>query len=315
MGGMHASTIMTSSPVPLAESELQSQIQQALSSKLTGQIQIVFLNGRTESIFVQHGIVQSLYIRNHRLPDLHWEAPLERLGIGTLAIEPLPGRALMFKKVVLEEITQPSPQQSDTTQLQSMYSLAKYNPTPTLFHIQWETAEAFVLVAGGHIPVQHAVLITPSFVKEGQAALDHLLNWEDAGCNVMIHRGDIKNQAWLELQLNILLEWYCQKILSHYQQLTGVVMVKSILQSIAILAETKGWNLSTHNQHLTDASIFSSAAEMRNAYREIFSTIRSRIEPIIGSSLTNYLMKQSIESTSGVYKTIQEAFDLVEDSQ
>jgi hypothetical protein len=315
MGGMHTSPIMTSSPVPLAEWELQSQIQQALSSKLTGQIQVVFLNGRTESIFVQHGIVQSLYVRNHRLPDLNWKAPLEHHGTGTLVIEPLPGRALMFRKVILEEITQSPPQRSGTAQLQSMFSLAEYNPTPTLFHIQWETAQAFVLVAGGHISIQHAVLITPSHVEEGSAALEHILAWEETGCNVAVHRSDIKNQAWLELQLNVLLEWYCQKILSHYQQLTGVVMVKSILQSVAVLAENKGLELSTHHQHLTDASIFPGAAAARNAYREVFSTIRSRIEPIIGSSLTNYLMRQAIESTRGIYKTIQESFDLVEDTQ
>jgi hypothetical protein len=312
---MHAPTIMTSSPVPLAEWEIHNQIQQALSEKLTGQIEIVFLNGPTETIFVQHGIVQSLYVRNHRLPNLDWVAPLERHGIGTLTIESLPGRALMLKKVVIEEITQPPSLPSGRDQLQSMFSLADYNPTPTLFQIHWESAEAFVLVAGGHIPLRHTVLITSSDVEEGNVAFDHILDGEETGCNVTIHRGDIKNQAWMEIHLNILFEWYCQKILSQYQQLTGIVMVKSILQSLSVLAENKGWNLSTQNHKISVSSIFPNAAEAGKTYEEILSAIRSRIEPIIGNSLTQYLMRQCIESTRGVYRTVQEAFGLVEDTQ
>lgn len=312
---MHANTIANSSPVPLSEWELQSQIQQALSSGLTGQIQVAFLNGRTESIFVQHGVVQTLYVRNHRLPNLEWQVPLEHHGVGVLTVESLPGRALMFRKVVTEEIVQPPAQPSETRQLHILFNRAEHSPNPTLFHIRWQTAEAFMLLAGGNIPIRHTVLITPVGVEEGNVALDHIQDWDETHCSVMIHHSDIKNQAWTELYLNIILEWYCQKILSHYQQLTGVVMVKSILQSLSVVAENKGWNISTQHQQFRDTSIFPSAAEAANAYREIFSTIRSRIEPIIGSSLAGYIFKQSIEPTRGIYKIIQENFGLVEDAQ
>ena len=128
-------------------------------------------------------------------------------------------------------------------------------------------------------------------------------------CGPAVERGE------LELYLNILLEWYCGNILSYYQQLTGIVMVQSILQSLAVLAETKGWSISTQNQQLVNESLFSSAAEAGAEYREILAAIRSRIEPIIGSSLTEYLMKRSVESTRGVYKIVQETFQLLEGVQ
>lgn len=310
---MHAPTILITSPTPLAEWELQIQIQQALSNKLTGQIQIAFTNGRTESILVQHGKVRSLYIRNHRLPNTNWETPLARFGRGTLAIEPLPARALTFRKVLIEEITHPQVQPSGTNQLKTMFSLAEHNPNPTLFHIRWEKAEGFVLAAGGHVPVRQAVFITPALTEEGNLAYEHMAIWDEARCNVTVHHGDIKNQAWLELHLNILFEWYCQNILHHYKQLTGIVMVRSILQSLSILAENRGWTISTHDQQLQDASLFQSAAETGDVYREIISIVRMRIQPIIGSSLTDYLIKQSIEPTRGIYKTIQETFGLIEE--
>ena len=309
---MHAPTLSLSTPILLAEWELQNQIQQTLNDKLTGQIQITFTNGRTASIFVQHGRVRELYIRNHRVPDLNWEAPIKRFGRGTLKIEPMPARVLMLKKIILEELTPGKLQTSGTDQLSTLFHQAEYNLAPTLFHVHWEHAEGLVLVAGKNIPICHAVLFTKSVVNAGASALHQILTREEPQCKVTVYQGDIKNQAWLELHLNILLEWYCQNILNNYKQLTGSVMVRSVLQSLAMLAERRGWNISTENQQLKDTSIFPNAAETGNAYREILSALKSRIEPVIGSSLTHNLIKQSIEPTRGVYKTIQETFGLIE---
>jgi len=315
MAPMHAPTFSFSVPTPLAEREIQLRIQQSLNDKFTGRIQITFLNDRTESLFVQQGKVCGLYIRNHRVPNLNWETPIKRFGRGTLEIEPLPARALMLKKVILEELTPGKSQVAGTNQLVTMFSLAEYNLPPTLFHIQWERAEGLVLVAGKNIPIRQAVLLAETIADDDPTALSQILTWEETQCKVTVYHGDIKNQAWLEVHLNILLEWYCQNILNYYKQLTGMVMVRSVLQSLTMLAERKGWNISTQDQQLKDASIFPSAAETGHAYREILSALRSRIEPVIGSALTHDLMKQSIEPTSGVYKIIQETFGLIEVAQ
>lgn len=304
-------SIPSTSPL-LSERDLQAQIRQALNNRLTGLIQIVFLFGRTETIFAIKGQVCQVYIRNHRVPDLNWETPIERFGAGTLALEAMPARALMFRKVLIEEITATKPVNASTLQLQRMFDMAKTNPGPTLFHIQWEHAAAFVLVAGRHVPVRHAVLTRPFETDEWQVVFEHITHWQDEQCQVTAYRGDIKNQAWLELHLNILLEWQCQNILNYYQQLTGVVMVRSLLQSLSILADTRSWMISAKNQEFRYVSILPSAPETGDACREVMSAMRSRIETIIGSSLTQYIMKQSTEPLTGVYRTIEEVFQLVE---
>lgn len=307
---MHAPTTLITSPTPLAEWELQIQIQQALSNKLTGQIQIAFLNGRAESILAQNGKVYGLYIRNHRLSNLNWDIPLGRYGRGTLVVEPLPARVLMFRKVIIEEITPPQPQVAGTNQIKTMFDLAEHNLNPTLFHIRWERAEGYVLVAGGRIPVRHAVLITPSDAEEGELALDHITTWQEARCNVAIHRGDIKNQAWLELHLNILFEWYCTTILKHYEQLTGSVMVQSILRRIFMQGMQTGLNIELHKTDLKDTSLFVCAADAGAVYQKILFSIQEQIEPVIGNSLTQTIMDQADAHTRGVYKIIAEVFGL-----
>jgi hypothetical protein len=312
---MHAPTLLITSPTPLAEWELQIQIQQALSNKLTGLIQITFLNGKTETILALNGKVQGLYVRNHRLPGLHWDTPIGRYGRGTLVIEPMPARALLLRKVIIEEIKPPPAQISSTHQLDTLFGLAEHNAGATLFHIHWEKADGLVLVAGDRIPIRHAVLVTASGAEEETQAMEHISSWGESRCTLTIYRGDIKNQAWLELHMNILLEWYCQRILNYYKHLTGAIMVRSISQNLSMLAEVRGWNISTQDQQIRDTSMFPSAAETGNAYREFLAAIRTRIEPIIGSSLTQSLLKQSIEPTRGVYKIIQETFELVENIQ
>lgn len=306
--------ISSTSPL-LSERDLEAQIQQALNHKFTGQIQVTFLFGKTETIFVIDGHVCQVYIRNHRVPDLEWETPIDRYGAGTLTIDSQPARALMFRKVVLEEITTVKPLQVITRQLLPMFDMAKTNPGPTLFHIQWEFTEMFVSVAGGRIPHRHAVLIGSFGTEEWDLIADHLSDWQEEECQVRVYRGDIKNQAWLELHLNTLLEWHCQNMLNYYQQLTGVVMVRSILQSVSVLADNRGWNISTKNHELRYAWIFPSAADAGHTYRDVISAIRSRVEPIIGSSLTQYIVKQSTEPITGIYKTIEEVFHLMEVSQ
>ena len=310
---MHAPTLLASFPTPLAEWKLQVQIQQALSNKLTGLIQITFHDNKTETIFVRNGIVQSLYLRNHRLPNLDWDSPIGRYGRGTLVIEPLPPRALMFRKVILEEITAAKPQPSGTNQLKTMFNLAEHNPNPTLFHIRWEKAEGFVLVAGGHLPVRQSVFITSLLNEEGNLAYEHMAIWEESRCQVTVYRGDIKNQAWLEMHLNILFEWYCSYILTHYGQLTGSVMVQSIVRRVFMSGMQVGLNIEPMKTELRDASLFPSASDAALAYRAILHSIKTQVEPVVGRSLTEALMKQSLVPVRGVYKTIQETFGLIEE--
>jgi hypothetical protein len=297
---------------PLSERDLHSQIQKALRNKLTGRIQIAFLNDRTVSIFVVQGTVRQVYIRNHRVPNLQWQTPISRYGTGILTIEPMPLRVLMFQKIILEEIMPTKPQVANTVQLKAFCGLAENNPGPTLFHIQWTRAEGFVLVAGKGIPRRYAVLLTPAGAEEGRDALNQISGWDEARCRVTIRRGDIKSQAWLEAHLNILFERYCAMILNHYGHLTGSVVVQALVRKISMLAIEAGLNIEASKAELQAASLLSSAAEAGEVYRRIFAIMRSQIEPVIGEALTRNIFKQAYDSSRDIYRSISEVFELPE---
>lgn len=311
MQPISSTTLSAARTLPFAE--MREHIHQGLNDKLTGQIRAVFHSGITTTLFVHNGKVRQVYIRNHRTPNLNWVYPISLYGDGTLYIEPMPIRAILFKKVVLETPRQVSSKSAQTSQLHGIFHEAGHDPNPTLFHMKWRTAEGYVLVAGKNMSLQYAVALTESGASEGQVALNQLSAWEEAQCQLTTYHGDIKNQAWLEVHLGILFEWYCTKILNYYEQLTGSVMLQSILRRVYILALHEGWNIETQRKSLSDTSVFPNAAVAGRAYKRIFATIRHQIEPIIGSALAERIMQQAYNDLpKDIYKTIAEAFEITD---
>ena len=304
-------SLSTSHPRSLSIEELKNLIRQSLKNGLTGRIHVIFQREKTLTLFATHGVVSQLYIRNHRVPDTNWELLLAEYGRGTLEIEEMHPRGLMFRKIVLERLERTIHQASGTNQLKTMFDLAELNTFPSLFHIHWESAEGFVLVAGRDNPLRHAVMKTKDEELEGFIALDQITGWKEARCNVAVYRGNIQSEAWLEIYLNILLELFCSKILNQYEQLTGKVMVRSILWKIQTMAVQSGWTLDIQENAVRDTTIFPTARDTGDAYKKVIAETINHVEPIIGASLTQNILTQSIDSTRGVYKIIAEVFNLL----
>jgi len=295
----------------LSPNDLRKLIQKALTEGLTGRIHVAFQKEKTLTLFAHQGSVRQVYIRNHRVPDMNWETPLTQYGRGDLEVEAFPSRGLMFRKILLEELGNNKVQPSSTSQLKVMFDLAEQNNTnPTLFHILWNSAEAFALVAGRDIPLRHAVMLTRDGAKEGSIALDQITAWNEAVCNVTVHRGNIQSQAWFEVHLNILLEHFCSRILNQYGQLTGKVMIRSILWNIHTMAVEAGWNIETQENAIRDSTIFPTARDAGDAYKKIISGIVAHIDPLIGHALTQNILTHTFNSTKGAYKTIAQVFGL-----
>lgn len=296
----------------LSTNDLKKLIHKSLVEGLTGRIHVTFQTEKTLTLFAHQGRIRQVYVRNHRIPSTNWEIPLTKYGRGDFYKESIPSRGLMFRKIMLEELEKIETQPSSTGQLKVMFDLAAQNNTnPTLFHILWDSAEAFVLVAGRDIPIHHAIMLTKDGVAEGLAALEQVKAWDDAACKVSVHRGNIKSQAWFEVHLNILLEYFCSRILHQYGRLTGKVMIRSIIWKIHTMSVEAGWDIKTQDNEIRDGTIFPTARDAGDAYRKIISEMVAHIDPLIGHALTQNILTQTFNSTKGTYKTIAEVFDLL----
>ncbi len=309
---MHAPTISTPSDPSLSIDDLRTLISKALTDGLTGQIQIAFQNDKVATLFALHGNVRQVYIRNHRAPNTDWEFLVDQFGEGTLDIQPMPARAFPFAKIILEETDAPEPEIVETTRLETLFNQAERDAGATLFHIRWEGVEGFVLVAGRNIPLRRAALVNQTGDGKNADGLEQLSLWEEAQYSVTMYRADIKRQAWLEVHLNILFEWYCAHILKQYSLLTGTVMVRSVLRSIASLAERNGWRIAAQNLEVKDETLFADSAQAGDAYREILLSILASIEPVVGGALTRNILKQLADRTRDVYASIMEVYHLTE---
>ncbi|MBK9928060.1 MAG: hypothetical protein IPP66_22550 [Anaerolineales bacterium] len=308
---MHAPAYPTAPPRLLSAETIRAEILKAFAERVTGQIQVVFQKEKSITLFVVRGKLVHFYIRNHRVVDPNWVSPLFEYGRGELSIEPLHPLGLMFKKIVVEKIGKVEVQPSDTSQLKIMFDLAEHNAGPTLFHIRWESAEGFVLVAGRDIPLRSAVMTNKTGSVEGLVAMNQITTWNEAGCKVAVYRDNIQSQAWLEVHLNILFNYYCSTILNQYGQLTGKVMVRSIAWKVHTMAMDRGWNIETQENKVRDATIFTSARKAGDVYKQVIAEVVAHIEPVIGHALTQNILTQSRNASKGVYKTIAEVFGLL----
>ncbi len=293
--------------IDIYQDDVQFRIQQALNDGFTGLMRVEFMDGKNMSVFAVNGSVAQVYIRNHRLPTLDWERELQARGEGKLTRRPISANGIRFEKILLEHINPVQPQPAFTIQLPAMFDLAKRNQSATLFHICWKNAEGFVMIAGGNLPVVKAILQANNSAADGLAALDQIMAWNEADCMVSTYRGDIKCQAWLEAHLNILFEWSCSYILQQYAKLTGLVMVNLIVRSLKVNAVQNKCEINANGANLTDSTVFSSAAEMSRAYRQMKSMIEGHVEPVIGSALLKNILDQVKLSMRGVYVSIAEA--------
>lgn len=296
----------------LSTEDVQALIHKSLAEGLTGQIQVTFLKEKTLTLFVNKGKVSQVYVRNHRLPDTNWQIPLIEYGRGDLKVESMPPRALMFRKIVLENFEKVKPQPAKTSQLKMMFDLAEQNNVhPTLFHIHWDSAEGFVLVAGRDIPLRRVIMLTRDGFLKGSLGFDQMTTWNEPECQVTTYRGNIQSQAWFEVHLNILLEHSCARILDQYGRLTGKVMINSVLWQVHSMSASEGWNFEPQVNEIRDTTIFPSARETGDAYKKIIAEVVSRTQHVIGPSLTQNILTQLSRSTKGAYKTIAEVFGLL----
>ena len=274
-------------------------------------IQARLVSSKTLSVIATNGKTRLAYLRNHRLPpDVLPTAPPDSPAGGEITIRAASARGLMFRKILLEEFAPVQAKPALTAQLTAMFTTAEQNNAATLFHIQWQNAEGFVLIAGGKIPIRQAVLMTGDLFDEGRSAFDQILGWAEKDCHVAVHRGDIKSQAWLEMHLGILFEWACNRILEQYGKLTGVVMTQTILRAVSITAAKNDWDIDTLHNAVIDRTIFPSAASAGAAYRRIFSLIRRNMQPIIGPQLTESVFSNVANSTREIYRVLAEVYEL-----
>jgi hypothetical protein len=295
--------------------ELRKDISHALEQRLTGLVKLSFSDGEELTMAVSHGGIRQAYFNDGTiskvLPNFWLDTQLSEKQ-AQLSILHLPARQLLFEKIILEsdEATSEKKAGFKTSALVQLFSSLKGCEAGSLIHIQWENAEAFVFVPGSKIDLRPALFSCDGIVEEDASAVNFIEKWKEVDCNLVIYRGSIETEAWLEAHLDILFEVLCNYLLTQYGYLTGRVMVTSIIQNLMILAAQKGWEINRSGNLVVDQTVFTSPKEAAAAYQELLAMVLTHISAVIGSSLAQSLLKQGIYSYNVFYQSLIKTYEL-----
>ena len=266
------------------------------------------------TLLLQGGKIPHGYLEtegtHHRIQKEGWQNLLATGDDCRFTFVPSPSATLLAQKVLIEHQNSSEEKRNQTNQLASLIHSASALPTATLQHIKWENAEAFVINAGIELTHRKVILVSGSQVTTTQDALESLFNWHEKQCVIKTYEGDIQNQAWIELYLNILFEWACNYIFTQYSYLTGKIMINSVIRGLLIKAAQEGWDISAIDGVVTNHTIFVSPADSARAYHAMLTNIKKSIEPVIGPVLTYTIQRQLTPLCKGSYQTIAQMYEL-----
>lgn len=296
--------------------ELRKQISLALEQRLTGVARIVLLSGEEVTMIVSEGDVRQVYHKDgsvsRALPNF-WLSPQLDEQQARLLIQSLPVRRLLFEKIILEshETARDEKPGFKTSSLRQLFSSLNVRESGSLVQIRWKEAEAFVLIPGSKLASYPALLLSDGEAEEDACAIRSIENWKETDCDLIIYRGGIESEAWLEVHLVILFETLCNYLLAQYGYLTGRVMVTSIAQNLMILAAQKGWDISRRGNVVIDQTIFASPREAAAAYHELLQMALAHMGAVIGSALVQSIKRQGLDPYNTFYLSLVKTYELI----
>ena len=280
----------------------------------TGLLQISTSKNDVIVLLFQGGKIPHGYLQtggtHHRIQKEAWQNLLATVNDCKFMFVPSPSASLLAQKILVENKNSSEEKQIQTNQLASLIHTASAQSAATLQHIKWENAEAFVINAGIELTHRKVILVSGSQVTTTQDTLESLFSWHEKQCVISTYTGDIQNQAWIELYLNVLFEWACNYILTQYGYLTGKIMINSVIRGVLVKAAQEGWDISVIDGVVANHTIFASPTESARIYHAMLTIIEKSIEPVIGPVLTYTIQRQLNPLCKGSYQTIAQMYGL-----
>jgi hypothetical protein len=286
---------------------MREMIQQTLEQGFTGLGSLSFMLGEELKLLIQNGEIRELLLKNKnqksRLPVEKYDDPewFESSRMGYLNLQKASGRFLLCERACFEtpaRETRKSVQNSEVEKL--FHSLGKLE-SATIVSLQWNRAQAYVLVPGSNIPTLRAVFLCGDYIDEDDSALSVMAYWDEPRCDIALYQGGLETDAWIALHLNILFEYFCSHLLNQYGYMTGRVMVNSMVRNLSFAASQFGCELIAAYSQVQDQTLFTSLEAAVSAYQSLLQTLDSQMEAVIGSGFIKVVKNQSLEMLNPFY--------------
>jgi hypothetical protein len=301
---------------PVSVAELRERILLALEQKLTGMAKISFSNGEAITLLISGGNIRQVYYQDgsvSRVSPNFWLSSQFSEKLASLSIKSFPAQRLLFEKIILESeaATREKRRNFQTSALAAQFSVLLGRECASLVRIQWQSAEAFVLIPGSKLARRSTLFLNSDSTEEDAHAIDSIEKWHEANCELTIYPGSLNSEAWQETHLKVLFESLCNRLLTEYGYLTGRVMITILIQNLMILASQNGWELNRRGNGVIDQTIFVSPQEAAAAYRRLLEMALTHMGAVVGSALAQSVKWHGMDSYNTFYLNLIKTYELM----
>ena len=225
--------------------------------------------------FYQHqskGYVRhDMLAKNSILPKS--ELDLQEYEFSARFIRPLQG---IFEQTKIEQ-----PVKISTQSILDIIQKLEKGSEPVVAHFHWPSAEGFSLIPGNGLPSRQSM-----FWSQNQpSVMPNFIRWPEPECTLTTYSGNAESNAWHENYLMLGFDFLYEQIFSRYDELVGASMVTRLENQLNAVARLQGWKISFSGRILDDTQFFSSAGDMRIAYRTLLLTGQQHISSVVGERL------------------------------
>lgn len=236
---------------------------------------------------------------------------VDTIPMQNVVIQPMPVQVLQYAKILIEHAGEQTPTPFDPSEFQNVAKSYEKSATATLLHLNWKTADAFLLVPGGGIPNPALEFVSAQSSCSGEEALKQINNW-GSECQLTVYPGSLTSEAWLEMHIKTVFHWSINLILDRYGYLTGKLMVTSIKRDIVGYASRQGWDITSSASELVDRTIYESSEVMAIGYQRIMAQTIKTIQTVVGTGMMSIIIQQISNNTNETYRKLIQYYRLME---
>jgi hypothetical protein len=267
-------------------------------------LDLLFVRGQIVNIYKRAEKTERIQVSD--LLD-YFHLSEEKITIRAISLSP---QAIRLAKILLEQLGTGDPLDALTNEIETQVDKWRALPYPGLVHIRWPGAEALALLPGHGRPSRHTLLIAADQILHSPGGMQTFYNWREPGCIIRYYSSESQTQAWQEYLLHYSFVWMSGHLLTRFEELTGRLLLSSVLRETNFSAVAHGLNISFAPGNVTDQAIFASPEESTQAYRRLLGQIFTHVETAIGADLLKALIQESTMRMQPSYRRVfQENFN------
>jgi hypothetical protein len=280
----------------------------------TGLVEVTLADQTCLDLLFVRGQIVNTYRRAEKterialasLPD-YFQSEDKNSTLRALSLTP---QAIRLAKILLEQLGTGLPLETQTSALETQLDKWRALPYPGLVHVRWPGAEALALLPGSGRPTRHTLFISADQILHSAGGMQAFYTWREPDCVTCYYSSESQTQAWQEYLLHYSFVWMSGHLLSRFQELTGRLLLNSVLRETNFFAVAHGLNIVFAPGNVTDQTVFSSPEESVQTYRRLMEQILSQVQSAMGDELLKTLIEESTVRMQPAYRNVfQENFN------